>query len=80
MTAKQNVPDIKNRLVNFKVRDVYMPDPEEILKQLYENDILQGRVLDVTDSGSSKQAFAVVEIEGVSEHVIVPMERILCVL
>lgn len=79
-TPEHNVPDIRNRLVNFKVRDVYIPDAREILVELYGNDILQGRVLDLTDSGTAKQAFVVVEVEGVSRHVIVPMERILGVL
>jgi len=79
-TPEPCVPDIRNRLVNFKVRDVYIPDAREILVELYGNDILQGRVLDLTDSGTAKRAFAVVEVEGVSHHVIVPMERILGVL
>jgi hypothetical protein len=48
--------------------------------ELYGNDILQGKVLDLSDSGTAKQAFAVVEVEGVSHHVVVPMERILGVL
>jgi hypothetical protein len=79
-TPHGSVPDIRNRLVNFKIRDVYIPDPREILVELYANDILQGRVLDLTDTGSAKQAFVVVEVEGVSRHVIVPIERILSVL
>jgi hypothetical protein len=76
----QSVPDIRNRLVNFRIRDVYIPDPREVLVELYANDILQGKVLDLTDSGSAKRAFAVVEVDGVAHHVIVPMERILGVL
>jgi len=79
-TSEQNVPDLRNRLVNFKVRDVYLPDARELLMELYGNDILQGKVLDLSDSGTAKQAFAVVEVEGVSHHVVVPMERILGVL
>jgi hypothetical protein len=74
------MPDIRNRLVNFKVSDVYLPDPREILMELYGNVILQGRVLDLTDSGAIRRAFAVVEVEGVSRQFIVPMERILGVL
>jgi hypothetical protein len=76
----RSAPDIRNRLVSFKVRDVYIPDPREILVELYANDILQGRVLDLTDSGTTKEAFVVVEVEGVGRHVIVPIERILSVL
>jgi hypothetical protein len=79
-TPPGSVPDIRNRLVNFKIRDVYIPDPREILVELYANDILQGRVLDLTDTGTIKQAFVVVEVEGISRHVIVPIERILSVL
>ena len=79
-TPEQSVPDIRNRLVNFKVRDVYIPDAREILVELYGNDILQGRVLDLSDSGTARDAFAVVEVEGVSHHVVVPVERILGVL
>ena len=79
-TPDPSAPDIRNLLVNFKIRDVYIPDPREILVELYANDILQGRVLDLTDSGTDKEAFAVVEVEGVSRYVIVPMERILSVL
>jgi hypothetical protein len=79
-TPHGSVPDIRDRLVNFKIRDVYIPDPREILVELYANDILQGKVLDLTDTGSAKQAFVVVEVEGVGRHVIVPIERILSVL
>ena len=72
--------DIKNRLVNFKMRDVYMPDPRDVSLELHAHDILQGRVLDLTDSGVTRRAFVVVEIEGMAAHVIVPMERIIGVV
>jgi hypothetical protein len=80
VTPRRSVPDIRNRLVNFKVRDVYMPDPREVLMDVFGNNILQGRVLDLTDSGASKRAYAVVEVAGVDHHLVVPMERILGVL
>ena len=78
--SSPGMPDIRNRLVNFKVCDVYLPDPREILVELYGNVILQGKVLDLTDSGVIRKAYAVVEVEGVSRQLIVPMERILGVL
>lgn len=74
------VPDIRNRLVNFRICDVYLPDARDLLVELHGNDVLQGKVLDLTDSGAAKQAYAVVEVEGMSHHIIVPMERILGVL
>jgi hypothetical protein len=78
--SSPGMPDIRNRLVNFKVCDVYLPDPREILVELYGNVILQGRVLDLTDSGAIRKAYAVVEVEGMGRQLIVPMERILGVL
>ena len=80
LTAMQNAPDIKNRLVNFNVRDVYIPDPREMLMDLYGNIVLQGKVVDLTDSGINKNMYAVVEVEGVDYHVIVPVEYIVGVL
>lgn len=78
--ARRVLPEIRNRLVNFKVKDVYMPDPWEILNELFGNDILQGRVVELTDSGNDKQSYAVVQVEGVSRHIIVPIESIVGVL
>lgn len=78
--ADRSLPDIRNRLVNFKVCDVYLPDPRDILTALHGNDILQGRVLDLSDSGDRQRAFAVVEVEGIDRHVFIAMERILGVL
>ena len=74
------MPDIINCLVNFKLRDVYLPDPRDLALELHANDTLQGRVLDLTDSGVAHDAYVVVEIEGIAGHVIVPMERILGVV
>ena len=74
------VPDIIKCLVTFKLRDVYLSDPRDLSLELHANDILQGRVLDLTDSGVTHHAYAVVEIEGVAGHVIVPMDRILGVV
>ena len=62
------------------MRDVYMPEPRDFSLALHAHDILQGRVLDFSDSGSTKRAFAVVEIEGFAGHVVVPVEHIIGVL
>ena len=72
--------DIRNRLVNFEMGDIYMPDPRDVSLELHAHDILQGRVLDLTDSGTTRRAFVVVEIDGVAGHVIVPMERVISVV
>jgi hypothetical protein len=69
--------DLKGEVVQFKIRDVYHPDPVEVLADLYGDDLLMGKVVDLSDSGMQKDAFAVVEVEGIAELIIVPVERIL---
>jgi hypothetical protein len=72
--------ELRDRWVHFKIRDVYIPDPQKLLDKLYGNDLLQGRVVDLSDSGSHEGTFAVVEVEGIEQPVIVPIERILGVV
>ncbi len=67
---------VRNRWVHFKVGDVYFPDPAKILRELHGEDLLQGKVIEVSDSGSEKGAFVVVEVEGLAEPLVVPVERI----
>jgi hypothetical protein len=44
--------------------------------ELHGKDQLQGKVVDVTDAGSQEEAFAVVEVAGLSQPVVVPMKHI----
>jgi hypothetical protein len=64
---------VRNRWVHFKVNDVYFPDPAEILRELHGDDLLQGKVLDMSDRGTEEGAFLVVEVEGLPEPVVVPV-------
>ena len=66
-----------NRRVHFKIRDVYYPDPIKILSDLHGNDLLTGKIIDLSDSGMQKNAFAVIEVEEIQELLVVPIERIL---
>ena len=67
---------MRNRWVNFKIKDVYVPEPGQILLELHGDDLLQGKIIDSSDSGFQKNAFAVVEVEGLDQPVVVPMDRI----
>ena len=69
--------DLRNRWVHFRICDVYIPDPKEVLVTLHGNDLLQGKVIDLSDSGTQELAYAVIEVEGIDQPVIVPVERIL---
>jgi hypothetical protein len=44
--------------------------------ELHGRDLLQGKVIDISDSGTQQEAFAVVEVEGLDQPVVVPMNRI----
>jgi hypothetical protein len=67
---------LRNQWVHFKIRDVYHPDPTKVLIDLHGNDVLLGKIVDLSDAGMQKDAFAVVEVEGIEELVIVPVELI----
>jgi len=54
---------VRNRWVNFQINDIYIPDPGQILSELHGNDLLQGKVIDMSDGGTQLEAFAVVEVE-----------------
>lgn len=69
--------DLRNQWVRFRIRDVYLPDPQELLTELYGNELLKGKVVDLSNSGTEEGMFAVVEVEGVQNPVIVPVKRIL---
>jgi hypothetical protein len=69
--------DLRDQRVQFKIRDVYHPDPTRILFELHGDDLLTGKVVDLSDSGLEKDAFVVVEVEGIAELVIVAAVRIL---
>jgi hypothetical protein len=69
--------ELRDRQVHFRIRDVYIPDPQKLLMELHGDDLLQGKVIDLSDSGTEKAAFAVVEVEGIEQPVIIPADRIL---
>ena len=69
--------DFREQWVHFKVCDIYHPDPTQILLDLHGNDLLTGKVIDVSDSGLHTEAFVVVEVERIATPIVVPVERLL---
>jgi hypothetical protein len=59
--------------VRFRIRDVYFPNPQELLMELCGADSLRGRIVELSDSGTNKDAYAVIEIDGLSRLVVVPL-------
>lgn len=72
--------NLKGQWVNFRIRDVYLPEPEQILKELHGEDILQGHVIALSDNELQDGCFAVVKVQGAREPLIVPVKGIVSVL
>lgn len=69
-----------DRVVHFRARDVYLPTPQEVLDELYGGKVLEGRVVDSTDSGTEHEAYVVVKVDGMKDFLIVPVERLIGLL
>jgi len=78
--SETSIVMFKQQWVHFRIRDVYYPEAERLLRQLHGDDLLQGRVVDVSDTGATSNAFAVIEVEGLEQPVVVPTNRIMGVL
>jgi hypothetical protein len=62
--------------VQFRIRDVYFPAPAALLDALHGGDVLRGRVVDSSESGEPEEAFAVVEVPGLAQLLVVPQKCI----
>ena len=69
--------DLKNHTVNFKICDIFYPDFQQILFGLHGNDVLRGRVIDLSETGAADSSFAEIEVDVLEQRVIVPIDRIL---
>lgn len=69
--------NLQDRIVQFQVDSVFLPEPQELLLELHRNDVLQGRVVDLSDSGGQREAYAVVQVDGVARPLLVPVTSLL---
>jgi hypothetical protein len=67
---------VRNSQVNFRICDAYIPEPLQILIELHGEDQLEGRVIDLSDAGVPEESFAVIEVQGLSQPVIVPVKHV----
>jgi hypothetical protein len=68
--------DLKNQLVNFRICDIFYPDFQQVLFSLHGNDVLRGRVIDLSEVDLDS-SFAEIEVDELEQRVIVPIDRIL---
>jgi hypothetical protein len=77
MLVRMKIVDLKNHTVNFRICDIYYPDFQQVLFGLHGNDVLKGRVIDLSEAGVVDSSFAEIEIDELEQRVIVPIDRIL---
>ncbi|NJO33528.1 MAG: hypothetical protein HC869_10645 [Rhodospirillales bacterium] len=77
IVATEQFTFLLNRFVRFKVSDVTIPGPQEVVNELYGGDIVQGKVVDITKSGAEEQAFVIVKVEGMNALLILPAEKVI---
>ena len=77
IVATEEFSFLMNRFVRFKVSDVTIPAPQEVVTELYGGDIVQGKVVDITESGTGEQAFIVVRVEAMKDVLILPAEKVI---
>jgi hypothetical protein len=52
--------DLRDHCVEFRLSDIYLPDPLTVVYELHGNDRPRGRVVEMSDSGEREDAFVVV--------------------
>jgi hypothetical protein len=71
---------LKNQWVCFKLRDIFVPPAQEILERLHGEDVLQGRIVGVTEKGEREEVYVLIEVVGLESAVAVPLPRIVRVV
>ena len=67
---------LRGRVVRFRVRDIYLPQPFVILDELHGGDLLEGKVVEVSDGGKDGKSFLVVEVTSLRQPCILAVDRI----
>jgi len=65
-----------HQVVRFSLVDIYFPDLVNVLLPLYREKEIEGEVIGLSDSGSQKNAFAIIKVDRVSQLVFVPVHRL----
>ena len=66
----------ENTLIRFRISDVYLPPPREILEELHGHDILEGRVISVTRNAEG-MIFVIADVKEAETPMIIPVESII---
>ena len=62
--------------MQFRLADIYLPDPVAVVYELHCSDMLRGKVIEMSDIGELKDAFVVVAVNEFPHRMIVPVNRV----
>jgi hypothetical protein len=65
------------RRIAVRLRDIYLPDPQQVALELFGDQVLEGRVIDVSDNQQPGGAYAVVEFPQLDTPAVVPCDCLL---
>ena len=60
----------------FRLKDVFFPEADDLARRTTAELKLSGRIIDFSDSGTSKREYAIIEVEGIEGPLVVPVERL----
>lgn len=69
------IPTDQGTRVRFRVSDVFLPGPEDLLRGLSGDMEMEGVIVDFSDSGTKRDAFAVVEMD-IGQTWVVPVQKL----
>jgi len=61
---------------SFAIGDVVCPDATRTLEQVGPELTIRGQITMLSDHGTEKSAFAVIQVEGIHSPLIVPVDRL----
>ena len=70
----EKVPILSGTRVRFALSRVMCPELDEVCKRIDSKLEVEGRIVFLSDYGSLRQHFAIVQVEGIHIPVIVPVE------
>ena len=68
--------NLRYRVVHFSAADIYFPDREKVVLELHRDQDIEGEVIDFSDDGGQKDAFAVIKVDRLLQPVLVPVDRL----
>jgi hypothetical protein len=69
--------DLRDQYVQFRLADIYLPDPVTVIYEMHGNELIRGQVIEMSDSGDREDAFVVVRVQDIAHHMIVPVDRVI---